>query len=195
MASKPVTAKADAGRCSPMNRLSTPGYLFTICFLAASGCDLPEVQPPEGRIVASHEEEQELAPGNVVPAGIIPHQPERPVGIDSAPLSGAPLSSAPPFPAPTEHGPGQLPSGIQIALEADGYWTQAQVEQWLRESLRLGQLQLVPALNHGYSGSGRSQDGLTYQLTVKQVLGGIRCDFTFGSGGGGFISVGNPVPK
>jgi hypothetical protein len=178
--------------------------LIAIGLAASCGCE-----PPAAEDAA-----------RIEPAGIVPLESEEPAGLNSAPLNNAPIDSpalgnvpfanaplasaplgsaplgtAPPFPAPTEPGPGQLPAGIQIALEADGYWTQAQVERWLRESLKLVQLQIAPAGNHGYSGSGVSQDGRTYQLAVKQVLGGIRCDFTFGRGGGGYTAVGKPVPQ
>jgi hypothetical protein len=113
-------------------------------------------------------------------AGIVP--------LEKGAASGQPAAIVPP---PSL----ESPTVPVLAQNASGYWTQAQVETWLIDRLRLKELRLRPTGNHGYEGNGTPVQGSTYHLVVIQVPGGIRCNFTVGSAVQGSIAFGNYVPE
>ena len=77
--------------------------------------------------------------------------------------------------------------------QATGSWNQSQVETYLKEQLKLSELSLTSAGGENYTGSGKGTDGQSYTMNVKQVPGGIACEFRTDTGGGR-ISFGNLVP-
>jgi hypothetical protein len=87
------------------------------------------------------------------------------------------------------------PPGAILAEDARGVWSQSQVEEYLKQDLKLSQLSLTPAGGDDYTGTGTTADDRTLQLQVKQVPGGIACTFEDGQGGSGRIAFGNPVPE
>ncbi len=121
------------------------------------------------------------------------------VGCPNA--SNKPAPSAPmPTPVAVPAGPNS-PSAVAAnpnaipASQATGIWNQGQVEQWLKEDLKLTELTLSATGNGNYMGRGRDATGKSFQLTVRQVAGGIVCDHTSGPGSSGRIAFGNPVPE
>lgn len=102
----------------------------------------------------------------------------------------APVQQGPPPPPPPPGTP--APSAIQ-AKDATGVWSQSQVEQFLKEELALTTISLRSTGNNGYQGTATDVEGIAYTLTVKQVPGGIKVDWTH-STGKGTITFGNPVP-
>jgi hypothetical protein len=106
----------------------------------------------------------------------------------------APLPPADPPPAGVPSATTAPATGTPIdASQATGVWNQQQVETWLRDMLKLTSVSLSKSGGDNYTGSGTAADGQSYQLTVKQVPGGIACRFTFGMNGSGRIAFGNPV--
>jgi hypothetical protein len=86
------------------------------------------------------------------------------------------------------------PPGAVRSEDASGVWTQEQVEQYLTQNLKLTTVSLQSTGGANYTGMGVAQDGRTLKLNVRQVPGGIRCDYEDDRGGGGNIAFGNPVP-
>ncbi len=110
----------------------------------------------------------------------------------SNPNAVAPSASTGTPPAATV--PSSVFSGAPIeASQATGVWNQQQVEQWLTQMLKLTSVRLTPGGANSYTGQATSADGQNYDLSVKQVPGGIACRYTFGTGGKGRIAFGNPV--
>lgn len=95
------------------------------------------------------------------------------------------VPGTPPAPPP--------PPGVIPASEATGVWSQAQVEEFLKQEFALTTISLQSTGNHGYQGTGTDAEGIAYKLIVKQVPGGIKIDWTTSSGNGK-ITFGNPVP-
>ena len=58
-------------------------------------------------------------------------------------------------------------SGCKPALNP-GSWDQGRVEAKLKEKLKLAEISLLPHANGGYTGSGKTKQGETYSLKVKQ---------------------------
>lgn len=79
------------------------------------------------------------------------------------------------------------------AAQATGYWNQSQVETYLKEELKLSAVTLTASGEHHYTGTDKGVDGENYTLDVKQVPGGIACEFKT-SNGGGRVAFGNLVP-
>jgi hypothetical protein len=114
-------------------------------------------------------------------------------------LHGAGCDVSAPATKATKVPAGQTPAappGAILAEDATGIWNQPQVEQYLREDLKLTQVSLTPSGGDGnYTGTGTTADGRTLQLQVKQVPGGIACDFQDDRGGSGRIAFGNLVEQ
>ncbi|HVU89624.1 MAG TPA: hypothetical protein VHD36_20005 [Pirellulales bacterium] len=79
------------------------------------------------------------------------------------------------------------------ASEATGTWNKSQVETYLKDALKLSEVSLAPAVGDDYTGTGKGTDGQNYKMKIKQVPGGIACEFET-ENGRGRISFGNPVP-
>jgi len=90
--------------------------------------------------------------------------------------------------------PAPLPPNVIKAEDATGVWNQGQVEQFVNEKLKLTTIALKSNGNNGYQGTGTDAQGLNYTLTVKQVAGGIKVDWSHSGGGTGKLTFGNPVP-
>ena len=113
-------------------------------------------------------------------------------------------TSAPSSPMPTPvampvnpNSPNAVPANSNAipASQATGIWNQGQVEQWLKQDLKLTGVTLSGTGNGNYTGQGRDATGTTFQLNVRQVPGGIVCNHTSGPGSSGRIAFGNPVPE
>lgn len=92
---------------------------------------------------------------------------------------------AAPMPAPVAANP----AGGQVRA-----WNQGEVEQWLRQDLKLVEVALTSTGGDNYSGQGRDAAGVSYQLQVRQVPGGIKCTYQSGDGGQGSVAFGDTVP-
>lgn len=79
------------------------------------------------------------------------------------------------------------------ASQATAYWNQSQVETFLKDELKLSAVMLTASGEHHYTGTGKGVNGEDYKLDVKQVPGGIACEFKTNAGGGR-VAFGNPVP-
>jgi hypothetical protein len=104
----------------------------------------------------------------------------------------------PPAPPPP---PGAAPAGAAVAGQATaqlqkpkGYFTQAQIEQMLREQWNVVELDLRSTGGHNFAGTIKVADGQTLTLKIKQVDGGIKWWHDNGRGGTGTFAWGNPVP-
>ena len=86
-----------------------------------------------------------------------------------------------------------IPSAARPSTQATGIWSQAQVETWLREKLKLTELTLTSTGSGNYTGQGKDATGKVLQLKVMQVPGGIACEHSSGPGNAGRISFGNPI--
>jgi hypothetical protein len=111
----------------------------------------------------------------------------------SAKTNSATGSATAPVNSTTSPTPESIEPEASTKPKAAGYWSQAQVEGYLIEELKLTDLSLTRAGGENYTGTGTGRDGNKYRLNVKQVPGGIACDFTTDIGGGK-VSFGNPVP-
>lgn len=89
--------------------------------------------------------------------------------------------------------PADPAAGTIQAEDATGVWNQSQVDQYLRETIKLVELQLTPVGNNGYTATGRDGAGNEYTIQVKQAPGGIRAEWTSATGSGR-SRFGNPVP-
>lgn len=98
-----------------------------------------------------------------------------------------------PVAAPAQVAPSAPPPGVVDAKDAKRVWTQADVEQFLREDLDLKTVSLKPTGNNGYQGTGEMAEGTVCTIVVKQVIGGIQADWTTATGHGR-TTFGNPVP-
>ena len=108
-------------------------------------------------------------------------------GCDDAPGGPRARPAAPPTPGPAA-------GGTPIRAEdATGIWDQAQVEAYLKQDLKLTEVSLTGTGGGSYTGTGKGLDGKAYRLDVKQVPGGIACEYVAGETGRGRISFGNPV--
>ncbi len=88
--------------------------------------------------------------------------------------------------------PSALSSAIPAA-EAKGTWNKSQVETYLKDTLKLNEVSITSVGGDDYNGTGKGTDGMNYTMKIKQVPGGIACEFQT-EAGGGRISFGNPVP-
>jgi hypothetical protein len=102
---------------------------------------------------------------------------------------GGTTGQVPSSPAPPATQTAPIPSE-----KATGVWNQSEVEQYLKQNLKLTEVSLAKAEKDDYTGTGKGADGLSYTLSVKQVPGGIACKFQNSGGSSGRISFGNPVP-
>jgi len=93
-------------------------------------------------------------------------------------------------------GPGEsrLRAGPIRAEDARGIWDRGQVETYLKKDLKLTEVSLTGTGGGNYTGTGKGADGKAYRLNVKQVRGGIACEYEAGETGRGRIAFGNPVP-
>ena len=117
---------------------------------------------------------------------------ERPPQPQPRPTAGPPAPPGGP-PSPGSSAPSSLPPGTIEAKDATGVWNQTQVEEFIREDLKLTSMSLKSAGKNDYEGTGADAEGVAYTLKVKQVPGGIRVDWTHPTGHGK-ITFGNPVP-
>jgi hypothetical protein len=79
------------------------------------------------------------------------------------------------------------------AAQATGTWNKSQVESYLKDTLKLSEVSLTSASGDDYTGTGKGTDGKNYTMTIKQVPGGIACEFQTETGVGR-IAFGNLVP-
>lgn len=86
------------------------------------------------------------------------------------------------------------PPAAVSSEDATGVWTRTQVEQYVKENLKLKTVSLQSAGGDNYSGMGTAQDGRVVNLKIRQVPGGIRCEYEDDRGGTGSIAFGNAVP-
>ena len=105
-------------------------------------------------------------------------------GIVGCPNASNNPATSVPIPTPVT-----VPSG-----QSSGIWNQSQVDQWLKQELKLAELTLSASGSGNYKGQGRDASGTSFQLAVTQVPGGIACEHSSGAGSTGRISFGNPVP-
>ncbi|MSR31751.1 MAG: hypothetical protein EXR99_09625 [Gemmataceae bacterium] len=73
-------------------------------------------------------------------------------------------------------------------------WDKLEVETFVKEDIKLVEVTLKETTKNNYSGTGKDAQGRIFNLQVKQVPGGIACDFTNNGGGSGRVSFGNSVP-
>lgn len=116
-----------------------------------------------------------------------------PSGGSAVPIPGA-LEPSGTAPSEVPQGIGGLkkvePAPLVAAKKGDQYWTKEEVENWVRQDLKLAQLALNPEAEHGFSGTGLGFDGRNYLLTIKQIPGGIKCWFSDDFGGSGDMAIG-----
>jgi hypothetical protein len=105
-----------------------------------------------------------------------------------------PRTPPPPnVPAPAMSPAQQVSPAPIPSSQATGSWNKSQVEIYLKDNLKLSEVPLSSAGGENYTGTGRGIDGQNYTLNIKQVPGGIACEFKTDTGGGR-ISFGNLVP-
>lgn len=83
-----------------------------------------------------------------------------------------------------------VPAPVVAAKKANEFWTKEEVETWVRQDLKLAQVNLTPQPDHGFSGTGLGLNGRNYTLTIKQIPGGIKCSFQDDFGGSGNMAFG-----
>ena len=89
--------------------------------------------------------------------------------------------------------PGAPAAGAVPTMGPTTVWSQAQVEQFLKEELELTTIALQSTGGDNYQGTGADAEGSDYTLIVKQVPGGIKVEWRHQSGNG-TIGFGKPVP-
>ena len=112
-------------------------------------------------------------------------------GCDQASAPPAGNLAGPPGPPAA---PGAPAAALPPVEKLEGFFTREQVEQMLREELKLVEISLQPVGAHDYTGSGKTVDRRQVMVTIKQVSGGIKIEHTDNFGGSGSYSWGNPVP-
>lgn len=93
--------------------------------------------------------------------------------------------------APANRASGSAPIRAE---DATGIWDRGQVETYLKKDLKLTEVSLTGTGGGNYTGTGKGADGKAYRLNVKQVRGGIACEYEAGETRRGRIAFGNPVP-
>jgi hypothetical protein len=94
---------------------------------------------------------------------------------------------------PPQARPGPPGAAPPPTLGATSVWNQTQVEEFLKQELALTTIAIKSTGGHGYQGTGADAEGIAYTLTVKQVPGGFKVEWSH-STGNGTITFGNPVP-
>lgn len=74
----------------------------------------------------------------------------------------------------------------------DDCWTQIEIENLLKQQLAFTQVSIQETEDNQYAGTG-VREGRTCQIDIKQVRGGIACNWSDGAGGEGSFRFGNSV--
>ncbi len=71
--------------------------------------------------------------------------------------------------------------GRRLFASNPGTWNQQQVEEKLKSSLSLAEIQLTPRTEGGYSGKGKTYEGESYKLQITQDPTRKRLEWKFES--------------
>jgi len=128
-------------------------------------------------------------------AGCEPANQPAPAGITisgGTPPAGITISDGTPPAPPAAPGvvSGEAPPRLK---KPSGYFTQAKIEEMLRDQLEAREISLRSAGGHDFTGTLKSGEN-TLTIKIKQVDGGIKWWHDNGRGGTGTFSWGNPVP-
>jgi hypothetical protein len=64
------------------------------------------------------------------------------------------------------------------------WWTKSEVTAFIVDSMGLTDIQLTPAVNHGFTGTGKNPAGTVFTLKVTQQPGKILCEYQGPPGSG-----------
>jgi hypothetical protein len=112
----------------------------------------------------------------------------------SQPASPATNVSPPPQPQMTTAAPASgTPTPVATTPAQPSDWKQGQIEEWLKQELKLTELKLSPAGEKSYKGNGQDVAGKSYQLKVIQSADRIVCEHSSGAGSTGEFMLGNNI--